>query len=62
MFTGNIITGYVNNMIDCMARKQITVTIDEVVLDKFKKMCDDNDINMSKRIERYMKKDLEVNK
>jgi hypothetical protein len=45
-----------------MARKQITVTIDEGILTTFKKMCDDNDINMSKRIERYMKKDIAENK
>jgi len=41
-----------------MGRKQITVTIDEKILAEFKKMCDDNDINMSKRVERYMRKDL----
>ena len=41
-----------------MARKQITVTIDENILNIFKKKCEENDINMSKRIERYMKKEL----
>jgi len=45
-----------------MGRKQITVTIDEAILKEFKKMCDENDVNMSKRIERYMKKDIETNK
>ena len=38
-----------------MARKQITITIDEKILKDFKKHCDENDINMSKRIERYIK-------
>ena len=42
-----------------MARRQITITIDEKILKDFKKHCDENDINMSKRIERYMKEDLE---
>jgi len=41
-----------------MTRKQITVTIDDGILNAFKKKCEDNDINMSKRIERYMKKEL----
>lgn len=41
-----------------MVRKQLTITIDEKVLDKFKKYCEKNDINMSKRIERYMRKEL----
>ena len=41
-----------------MARKQITVTIDEGILNTFKKKCEENDINMSKRIERYMKREL----
>jgi len=41
-----------------MGRKQITVTIDEKILNEFKSKCEANDINMSKRIERYMKRDL----
>ncbi len=45
-----------------MVRKQITITIDEEVLEEFKKHCEENDINMSKRIERYMKEDLEKSK
>jgi hypothetical protein len=44
-----------------MARKQLTITIEEV-LKKFKEHCEENDINISKRIERYMKKDLEKSK
>jgi hypothetical protein len=45
-----------------MVRKQITITIDEKILKEFKKHCEENDINMSKRIERYMKEDLEKSK
>jgi post-segregation antitoxin (ccd killing protein) len=45
-----------------MVRKQITITIDEKILKEFRKYCEENDINMSKRIERYMKKDLEKSK
>jgi hypothetical protein len=45
-----------------MVRKQITITIEEEILKKFKKYCEENDINMSKRIERYMKEDLEKSK
>ena len=41
-----------------MSRKQLTITIEENILKKFKKYCEDNDINMSKRIERYMKEDM----
>lgn len=41
-----------------MSRKQLSMTIDEQVLKKFKRFCEDQDINMSKRVERYMRKDL----
>ncbi|MFH1823315.1 MAG: hypothetical protein ABH817_01190 [archaeon] len=41
-----------------MVRKQISITIDKKTLDEFKEFCGKNDINISKRIERYMKKDL----
>ena len=45
-----------------MARKQITITIEEKILKEFKKHCEENDINMSKRIERYIKEDLDKSK
>lgn len=41
-----------------MTKKPVTFTIDEAVLERFKKHCDDNDINMSKRVERYIKKEV----
>jgi hypothetical protein len=42
-----------------MVRKQLTITIEEKLLKKYKKYCEENDVNMSKRIERYMKEDIE---
>jgi len=42
-----------------MPRKRFTITIDEKILDKYRKLCEERDVNMSKRIERYMKKDIE---
>ena len=42
-----------------VVRKQLTITVEEKVLEKFRKHCEENDINMSKRIERYMRKELE---
>jgi hypothetical protein len=45
-----------------MPREPITVTIDAKVLQKFKQFCDDHDINMSKRIERYMKREVGIEK
>jgi len=41
-----------------MARKQLTITVEEKILKEYKKYCEGNDINISKRIERYMKKDM----
>jgi len=41
-----------------MARKPLTISIEEEILEKFKKYCLSNDINVSKRIERYMKEEL----
>jgi len=34
------------------------MTIEERVLKKFKRFCEDKDINMSKRVERYMRREL----
>jgi len=44
-----------------MARIQFTVTIEKKVLERYRKHCRDNDINMSKRIERHMKKEMKEN-
>ena len=41
-----------------MTRIKLTLTIDEKVLKKYKKYCEDNDINISRRLERYMNKDM----
>ena len=41
-----------------MGRRQFTITIEENIIREYRNYCRDNDINMSKRIERYMKKDI----
>ena len=41
-----------------MTRKKLTLTIDEEVLEKYKKFCEDNDTIISRRLERFMKKDM----
>lgn len=40
-------------------RKRIDVTIDEHLLKKFKEYCKQTNLNMSRVIEKYMKKELE---
>ena len=45
-----------------MVRRPVTISIEEEILENFKKYCEENDINMSKRIERYLKKELEKSK
>lgn len=45
-----------------MSREPLTISIEEEILKEFKKYCEDNDINLSKRIERYMKEELKKNK
>lgn len=42
-----------------MVRKPLTISVEECILREFKKYCENNDINLSKRIERYMRKELE---
>jgi len=41
-----------------MTRIKLTVSIEEKVLKKYKKYCEDNDVTISRRLERYMKKDM----
>ena len=41
-----------------MTRKKLTLTIDEEILEKYKKFCEDNDTIISRRLERFMKKDM----
>ncbi len=45
-----------------MPRKPLTISIDPEVLKKFKKYCKKRDISMSRRIERYMKMELDSEK
>ena len=45
-----------------MANKKVTLSVDEKVYSDFQKFCEENDIMLSKRIERLIKKHLEENK
>ena len=45
-----------------MSRVQFTVTIDDKTLERYRRYCREKDINMSKKIERYMKKEMEYDK
>lgn len=40
-------------------RKKLTITIEENILNKFKEYCEEEAINISKKIEKYIKKDIE---
>lgn len=42
-----------------MTRKPLTISIEERTLKNFKEYCEDEAINMSKKIEKYMKQELE---
>ncbi|MBS3083708.1 hypothetical protein J4423_02795 [Candidatus Pacearchaeota archaeon] len=44
-----------------MVRKKLTLTIDEKILREYKEFCEKEGINISKRVEKYMKKDLNKN-
>ena len=41
-----------------MVKKKLTITIDEEVLGKYKKYCEDHDTVISKRVERFMKEEM----
>jgi len=41
-------------------QKRVTLSIDDSVYDEFQKACEDQDIIVSKRIERLMKEELEL--
>ena len=43
-------------------QKRITLSIDSKVYENFQKFCEDNDIIISKRVERLMNKEIEENK
>ena len=42
-----------------MTRKPLTISIEEEILKNFKRHCEEEAINMSKKIEKYMKQELE---
>jgi len=43
-------------------QKKVTISLDDKVLDDFKKFCEENDIMLSKRIERLMREHVMCNK
>ncbi len=45
-----------------MSRKPLTISIEEKVLKDFKEYCEEEAINISKKIEKYMKQELEKKK
>ncbi|MBW2975197.1 hypothetical protein KY366_05760 [Candidatus Woesearchaeota archaeon] len=44
-----------------MAKKKVTLSIDSKIYDNYKRYCEENAIMLSKKIELYMKKELEKN-
>lgn len=44
-----------------MTRIKLTLTIDEEILKNYKEFCEKEGVNISKRVEKYMKKDLSKN-
>lgn len=42
-------------------QKRITLSVDSKVYEEFQKFCEENDIIISKRVERLMKKEMEEN-
>ena len=42
-----------------MTRKPLTISIEEEILKKFKEYCEDEAINISRKIEKYMKEELQ---
>jgi hypothetical protein len=43
-------------------QKRVTLSIDSKAYEEFQKFCEENDIIISKRVERLMNKELEENK
>lgn len=43
-------------------QKRVTLSIDDKVYDEFQKFCEENDIILSKRVERLMNKELDDHK
>jgi hypothetical protein len=43
-------------------KKKVTLSLDSNVYKKFQKYCEENDLMLSKRVERIMKKEMEEDK
>jgi hypothetical protein len=41
-----------------MVRKPLTISIEEEILKEFKEYCEEEAINISKKVEKYMKEEL----
>ena len=41
-----------------MTRKKLTITIEEEILKKYKEFCEKHSINISRRIEKHIEKDM----
>ena len=41
-----------------MGRKKLTITIDNKILKKYKKFCEKHAINISRRIEKHIEKEM----
>lgn len=44
-----------------LKKKKVTLSIDSSIYDRYKKHCEENAIMLSKKIELFMKKELEQN-
>jgi len=42
-----------------LAKKKVTLSIDSAIYDAYRKHCEENAIMLSKKVEIYMKKELE---
>lgn len=45
-----------------MPKKKVTLSIDDSIYKEFQDFCEENDIMLSKRVERLMKKHISENK
>lgn len=45
-----------------MSKKKVTLSIESSVYDRYRKHCEENAIMLSKKIELFMKKELEASK
>lgn len=44
---------------DILAKKKVTLSVESKVYDKYRKFCEENAILLSKKVELFMRKELE---